>query len=99
MGNASVGVLVAVGIAFAASAVFAAQEGRQATNGVPQATGTMYDGNNTQAPKLTLQGPMAPITEALEPSAAFAAGQRGAATSQDANAGGNSGNARAGGGG
>lgn len=101
MRNASFGFVLVAGLSLvAASGTSAAQDNQQTKSGQPVATGTMYDGNNTQPPKLTLQGPLAPITEALESSASFAPRQgSGGATSQGANAGGNSGNARAGGGG
>ena len=92
------GTVTAACVLLAASVAIAAQDGQQKKNGAPTATGTMYNGNNTQAPKLTLQGPMAPITEALEPSAAFSPQQAGGGSSPGANAGGNSGASRAGGG-
>jgi hypothetical protein len=91
--------IVAVGLLLAAaSGAAAAPDNQQTRNGAPPVTGTMYDGNNTQPPKRTLQGPLAPITEALESSAAFPADQAGGGTSAGANAGGNSGASRAGGG-
>ena len=92
-GFAAVGLLLV-----AASGTVAAADNQQTRNGAPPVTGTMYDGNNTQPPELTLQGPLAPITEALDSSAAFAPQQAGGGTSAGANAGGNSGAGRSGGG-
>ena len=100
MNNASAGI-VAAGVLLVSAAAFAAppsNPGQQTVPGAPPVTGTMHDGNNTQPPKLTLQGPMAPITEALESTAPSASSQKGGATSQGQNAGGLSGSARAGGG-
>ena len=63
----------------------------------PPVTGTMYDGNNTKAPQLKLEGPLAPVTEALVSTESFAP-SRGQGTQTSGNMGGNSASGRAGGG-
>lgn len=65
----------------------------------PAQTGTMYNGNNTAPSNLTLHGPLAPITEALESNETAAPGGNGEKQQTNANLGGKSGNSRSGGGG
>ena len=65
----------------------------------PRVTGTMYNGNNTQPGSLKLQEPLAPITEALERLETAAPARNEQTVQPNAQLGGASTNARAGGGG
>jgi len=65
----------------------------------PAVTGSMYNGNNTAPSDLTLQGLMGPITRVLERTETAPPNPSGQVQQPNATLGGNSGNARSGGGG